>query len=84
MSKCKFMASSDTYFGYQINRDGLHPPMAGKVQAMNDAPSPRNITELKSYLGLLTYYRKFIPNMSTTLAPLAPVNRLLCKDVEWK
>ena len=55
--------------------------MAGKVQAVNDAPSPRNTTELKSYLGLLTYYSKFIPNMSTTLAP---VNRLLSKDVEWK
>ena len=79
-SKCKFMASSVTYLGYQIDRDGLHP-MAGKVQAVNDAPNPRNTTELKSYLGLLTYYSKFIPNMSTTLAP---VNRLLCKDVEWK
>ena len=76
-SKCKFMASSVTYLGYQIDRDGLHL-MAGKVQAVNEAPSPRNTTELKSYLGLLTYYSKFIPNMSTTLAP---VNRLLCKDV---
>ena len=47
-SKCKFMASSVTYLGYQIDRDGLHP-MAGKVQAVNDAPSPRNTTELKPY-----------------------------------
>ena len=49
--------------------------MAGKVKAVNDASSLRNITELKSYLGLLTYYSKFIPN----IYHMAPLNRYYVK-----
>ena len=63
------MKESVTYLGHQIDQHGLHP-FKEKVQAVQEAPAPKNITELKSYLGLLTYYSKFIPNMATALAPL--------------
>ena len=53
--KCKFMADSITYLGHQIDADGLHP-LSDEVQAVKDAPSPRNVQELKAYLGLLTDY----------------------------
>ena len=79
MSKCKFMAPSVTYLGYRIDAEGLHP-LIEKVEAICEAPSPTNVSELKSYLGLLTYYSKFLPNMATVLAPLY---RLLRKDVKW-
>ena len=54
--------------------------MTEKVKAVVKAPKPKNVTELKSYLGLLNYYSCFISNLSTTLQPL---NKLLCKGNKW-
>ena len=78
--KYEFMVNSVTYLGHQIDPDGLHP-LSDKVQAVKDAPSPRNVQELKAYLGLLTYYGKFLPDLSTVLAPLY---KLLRKDTRWR
>ena len=79
-SKCEFMKESVTHLGHRIDQHGLHP-LKEKVQAVQEAPAPKNITELKSYLGLLTYYSKFIPNMATALAPLY---KLLRKEECWR
>ena len=72
-SKCLFMAPSVSYLGLKIDKEGLHP-LPDKLQAVRDAPTPRNVTDLKSYLGLLTYYGKFLPNLSY---------QLLAKDCKW-
>jgi hypothetical protein len=45
-----------------------------KVQAVVDAPRPTNTQQLRSFLGLVNYYHKFLPNLATILHPL---NRLL-------
>ena len=66
------------YLGFTIDQQGVHPS-EGKVQAIKSAPNPQNRTELKAYLGLLTYYRKFLPNLANVLAPLY---LLLKKDVK--
>ena len=62
--KCKFMQSSVSYLGYKLDAKGIHP-LEDKVVAIQDAPTPRSITELKSYIGLLSYYGKFLPNLSS-------------------
>ena len=80
LSKCKFMAESVVFLGHRIDEQGIHP-VREKVRAIQEAPMPRNVSELKSYLGLLTYYSKFLPNMADVLAPLYT---LLRKDVEWR
>lgn len=67
-SKCVFGASSIEYLGHVINADGLQPSVE-KVRAIQNAPEPRSITELKSFLGLLNYYNKFLPNLSSVLFP---------------
>ena len=67
--KCKFMEPEVCYLGLKIDCNGLHP-LDDKVKAIVEAPAPRNVTELKSYLGLLNYYGRFLPNLSITLAPL--------------
>ena len=67
--KCVFLAPSVIYLGHRIDAEGLHP-IREKVQAIQEAPQPNNVAELKSYLGLLTYYSKFLRNLSTMLAPL--------------
>ena len=80
-SKCCFMAPpSVDYLGHRIDSEGLHP-LPDKVKAVKEAPAPQNVGELKSYLGLLTYYGKFLPNLATHLSPLY---QLLQKDQSWK
>ena len=39
--------------------------MQDKIEVIEAAPTPSSVTELKAYLGLLAYYRKFLPNLST-------------------
>ena len=68
LSKCSFMSPSVVYLGYFIDEHGVRP-VHEKVEAIQDAPVPGNVTELKAYLGMLTYYSRFLPNMSTKLAP---------------
>ena len=77
--KCTIAAPSVEYLGHIIDKDGLHPSEE-KLRAIQLAPEPRNITELKSFLGLLNYYAKFLPNLSVVLFPLY---RLLRKHVKW-
>ena len=77
--KCVFMKPSVEYFAFVVDQHGIHPCLR-KVQAIQEVPVPENPTELKSFLGLVNYYRKFIPDMSTLINPL---NRLLAHDVPW-
>ena len=79
-SKRKFLADSVEYLGHRIDAEGLHTTEV-KSQAILQAPTPRNVTELRSFLGLVNYYGKFIPNLATTLYPL---NQLLHRDHRWK
>ena len=54
------------YLGHKVDTDGLHLTTA-KIKAVVDAPTPKNLNELKSYLGLLNYYGRFLPNLSTMI-----------------
>ena len=63
---------------HRIDAEGLYPK-AEKVDAICQAPTPQNFTEIKAYLGLLNVY-KFIPNLSTELAPLY---KFLQKVTPW-
>jgi len=78
--KCTFMVPEVVYLGHKIDFQGLHP-LAEKVEAVQAAPVPKNVSELKAYLGLLSYYGKFLPNLSSTLAPLY---ELLKSTVRWR
>ena len=77
--KCHFMTSSVTYLGYKIGADSIHP--LPQVEVIKEAPSPTCVMELKAYLGLLTYYGKFPPNLSTVVAPLY---KLLKREHPWR
>ncbi|XP_055918976.1 uncharacterized protein K02A2.6-like [Eupeodes corollae] len=57
------------YLGHVITSFGIKPS-PGKIEAIQKAPIPKNVTQVKSYLGLLNYYRKFVPMQSSLLAPL--------------
>ena len=78
-SKCTFATTLVEYLGHIIDSTGLHPSPT-KVQAIQKAPAPTNITELRAFLGLINYYHKFLPNLFSTLSPL---HLLLCKGTKW-
>lgn len=78
-SKCSFEKKSVQYLGHIIDQEGLHPTKE-KINSVQNAPPPTNVTQLKSFLGLIMFYSRFLNNHSTVLAPL---NRLLQKDVDY-
>ncbi|XP_044166137.1 uncharacterized protein K02A2.6-like [Acropora millepora] len=78
-SKCSFLQKKVQFLGHVIDAEGVHPSPE-KVQAIVEAPSPSTVTELRSFLGMLQYYGKFLPNLSTLLHPL---NNLLREGVSW-
>ena len=70
------MAPFVKFLGHIIDKDGIRP-LPAKVRAV---ARPTSITELKPYLGLISYYGRFLPHLSTTLAPLY---KLLSNGVDW-
>ena len=63
-----------------MDRNGLHPSPR-KVQTIREVPVPGNAAELESFLGLVNYYCRFIPDNATLVHPL---NRLLLENAPWK
>ena len=76
--KCEFLVPSISYLGHKIDSQGLHP-LPDKIDAIVNAARPKSLTELKAFLGLLNYYGKFIPNLSSVLHPLYELLHLNCK-----
>ena len=79
IKKCAIGVPSVTYLGYMIDKDGIHPTNE-KVRAIAEAPAPTNVTQLRSFLGLLNFYRRFLPQASSMLEPL---NCLLKAKTPW-
>ena len=77
--KCFFMMSQVHYLGHTVSAKGIQPTQ-DKVRAIREAPAPTNLHQLKSFLGLINFYAKFLPNLSTVLAPLYV---LLEKNHPW-
>ena len=77
--KCFFMVSEVTYCGYEINGQGIKPVEA-KVEAIQNAPVPENVTQLRAFLGMLNYYHRFLPDIATVLEPL---HKLLRQGTKW-
>lgn len=79
--KCKFGVTEIVFIGYRLSADGIRPKH-DKVEAVKQFRVPKTTDEVHSFLGLVNFVGKFIPNLSTINEPL---RRLLKKDVsfEW-
>ncbi|XP_064462350.1 uncharacterized protein K02A2.6-like [Ornithodoros turicata] len=64
-SKCQFFQNSVKYLGHEIDGKGIRPTKE-HIEAIAKASRPRNLTELKAFLGLLNYCGRFLPNIATT------------------
>ena len=79
-SKCEFFKKKVIYCGHEIDAQGLHKTQE-KIHAVNNALPPTNVSQVRSFLGLVNYYHRFLPNLATLLHPL---NQLLEKNRTWK
>jgi len=82
-SKCVFLADKLHFLGHVISGDGVDMDPA-KVEAVNEYPRPETKKEVRSFLGLIRYYCRFIPQHARILAPLnALTSSKLPDKVEW-
>ena len=79
ISKCKFLVESVEYFGVKIDGEGIHKTDE-KIKAITNAKEPTDVKSLQAFLGLVTFYGRFVPNLSSLANPLY---KLLHKDQEW-
>ncbi|KAM0724679.1 Retrovirus-related Pol polyprotein from transposon 17.6 [Formica fusca] len=79
--KCEFLKTEVTYLGHVISKDGVKPDPK-KLEAVQRFPRPKTSKNIKQFLGLAGYYRRFIPNFSKFTKPLT---NLLKNDnrFEW-
>lgn len=77
--KCKFCRPSLKYLGYVVDANGLHVDVE-KVEAIIKIQRPKTPTEIRRFLGMTGWYRKFVPNFSTLVAPLT---KLTHKNVPY-
>ncbi|KAI5616012.1 hypothetical protein C0J50_10699 [Silurus asotus] len=69
VAKCVWAKAEADYLGYRLG-DGELRPQVDKVEAIRNSPRPTTKKEVRSILGLVGWYRRFIPNFSTTAGPL--------------
>eukprot|EP00794_Sanderia_malayensis_P020726 gene20726-biopygen17108 len=68
-AKCVFGSSSLEFLGHHISVEGISP-LPTKVSAIRDFPAPTSLRQLREFLGLINFYRRFIPNCATIVQPL--------------
>jgi len=78
--KCYFLYSSIAFLGHVVSGQGILPNPA-KVEKIRDWPDPRNPSEVRSFVGLASYYRRLVPGFAELSEPLT---RLTRKGVAWK
>ena len=79
-TKCQLFRDEIEYCGHVMSAEGIMP-LQSNLEAVRDAPSPTNVSELKALLGMVNYYRSFLPNLSTVMEAL---HQLLRKGVQCK
>ena len=77
--KCQFYVDQVNYLGHVFDKKGVYPDPK-KVSAIIDAPSPKNLKQLQSFIGLITFYARFVSGFSTLMHPLY---QLLKKNVKF-
>lgn len=79
LSKCRFAKKKIVYLGHELSVEGIKPDPK-KILAIRDMPKPENVSEVRCFLGLTGYYRRFIKGYAEIANPLF---RLLQKNVMY-
>ena len=78
LTKCKFFQESVKYL-HIVSKDGIHTSKR-KIKAITSVPPPIDVSKLRSFLGMVNRYGKFVKSLTDLSAPL---NKLLRKDEQW-
>ena len=78
-SKCNFARSTVNYLGFLVSSDGIAPDPT-KLDAVQSFPTPTTVKEVRSFLGLCNYYRRFVKDFAKIASPL---NHLTRKNVPF-
>ena len=78
-SKCDFFKKEIHYLAHLISDKGIYP-LPEKLDTIHNMPKPKNPKEIKQFLGLCVYYRKFVPHFADILRTLA---KLTGHEVKW-
>lgn len=79
VTKCSFLKTKIEFLGNVIE-NGTVKPSPKKIQALANSSAPRNVKEVRQFNGLAGYFRKFVPNFSTLMAPLYELTK---SNVPW-
>ncbi|GJZ29874.1 putative reverse transcriptase domain-containing protein [Tanacetum coccineum] len=80
-SKCEFWLSKVQFLGHVIDSEGIHVDLA-KIESIKDWASPKTLTEIRQFLGLAGYYRRFIEGFSKIAKPMMKLTQKSMK-FDW-
>jgi hypothetical protein len=68
-AKCVFAAATVEFLGHRVDQHVVRP-LQRHVQAISDFPPPQDVKQLQQFLGMVNFYRRFLPGIALTLQPL--------------
>ena len=74
LKKCSFFQNKTSYLGFTISDNGVQPDPK-KVKVIQALPSPKTVREIRSFIGMAGYYRRFIPQFSHVAEPLIALTK---------
>ncbi len=81
-SKCVFAAPTVKFLGHMVSETGF-TPFPKHVAAIQEFPPPSTVKQLQQFLGMINFYRRFLPKIAATLRPLTDLLRGNPKSLDW-
>ena len=79
--KCELVQKEVIFLGHLVNKDGVRPNPANTSKIL-DWPQPANVSEVRQFLGLCSYYRRFVKDFSTVAYPPKELTKNIA-TLEW-